>query len=52
MASDELRELAHAWAERTAVEQELPPRIEDVVVLRRVLLLMGLLGAAGWKPVK
>jgi hypothetical protein len=44
---DRLQELAQQWAERTAVEQGLPPRIEDVVVLRRVLYLMGLLDLDG-----
>jgi hypothetical protein len=42
-------EQAHDWAERTAIEQGLPAKVEDVVVIRRVLRLMGLLDADG-KP--
>jgi hypothetical protein len=44
---EELRKQAHEWAERTAIEQGLPPRIENVAVLRRILFLMGLLDAKG-----
>ena len=47
MHDDELQELAQQWAERTAVEQGLPPRIEDVAVLRHVLYLMGFLDLEG-----
>ena len=38
----ELRKQAHECAERTAIEQGLPPKVEDVVVIRRVLFLNGL----------
>ena len=34
--SSELRKQAQAWAERTAVEQGLPPKVEDPVVIARV----------------
>jgi hypothetical protein len=44
---DQLRELAQQWAERTAVEQALPPKVEDIAVLRQVLYLMGLLDLGG-----
>jgi hypothetical protein len=33
---DELRERAEKWAEETAIAQGLPPRIEDLEVLRNV----------------
>jgi hypothetical protein len=39
---DELRELAAAWAERTAVEQGLRPKVMDLAVLGEVVLLLGL----------
>ena len=50
----ELRKQAYEWAERTATEQGLPPKIEDVVVIRRVLFPMGFIDANGKlvKPVK
>jgi hypothetical protein len=40
---DEIRETAAEWAERTAIEQGLPPRVMDIDVLRDVMRLMGLL---------
>jgi hypothetical protein len=42
VTEDELRESAAAWAERTAIEQGLPPRVMDIAVLRKVLRLLGL----------
>jgi hypothetical protein len=39
---DELRAAAHSWAEETAIEQGLPPRVEDLEVLRNVAELLGL----------
>ena len=39
---DELSERAEKWAEETAVAQGLPPRIEDLDVLRDVCELLGL----------
>jgi hypothetical protein len=42
VTEDELRESAAAWAERTAIEQGLPPRVMDIAVLREVLRLLGL----------
>jgi hypothetical protein len=42
MLDDELRKQAREWAEQSAVEQGLPPRVEDPVVLRQVAQLMGL----------
>ena len=39
---DEFREPAAAWAERTAVEQGLPPRVMELAVLREVVLLLGM----------
>lgn len=44
---EDFRKRAQEWAERTAFEQGLPPRIEDEVVIRRVLILMGVLDANG-----
>jgi hypothetical protein len=44
---DELRALAEQWAERTAAEQGLPPKVEDIAVLRHVLYLMGFLDPGG-----
>ena len=38
----EIRKLAASWAERTAVEQGLPPRMADVDVLRKVARLLEL----------
>jgi hypothetical protein len=38
---------AREWAERTATEQGLPPKVEDVATLRRILFLMGFLDAEG-----
>jgi hypothetical protein len=43
VTGDELRKDAAEWAERTAVEQGLPPRVMDIDVLRDVMRLMGLL---------
>jgi hypothetical protein len=40
---EDLREQACEWAERTAIECGLPPKIKDVATLRRTLLLMGFL---------
>jgi len=42
VTQDEVRELAAAWAERTAIEQGLPPRVMDIAVLRQVGRLLGL----------
>jgi hypothetical protein len=42
MLAERLRKLAHEWAERTAVEQGLSPKVMDVAVLRRVVQLLGL----------
>jgi hypothetical protein len=42
-ADEETHEAAAEWAERTAVEQGLPPRVMDIAVLRDVMRLMGLL---------
>jgi hypothetical protein len=39
---EKLRKLAQEWAERTAVEQGLPPKVTDVAVLRRVARILGL----------
>jgi hypothetical protein len=41
-----IREQAAEWAERTAVEQGLPPRVDDIAVLRHVLYLLGITDAA------
>jgi hypothetical protein len=38
---DELQERAATWAEETAVAQGLPPRVEDLEVLRDVCELLG-----------
>ncbi len=38
----ELRRQAHEWAERTAVEQGLPPKVEDFRALRDICLLLRL----------
>jgi hypothetical protein len=38
---DEFRQLAAAWAERTAIEQGLPPKVTDPGVLREVARLLG-----------
>jgi hypothetical protein len=43
VTDEELRKDAAEWAERTAVEQGLPPRVMDIAVLRGVMRLMGLL---------
>jgi hypothetical protein len=51
MTEDEFRAMAAAWAERTAIEQGLPPKIQDRQVLRQVLYLMGFLDANG-RPIK
>jgi hypothetical protein len=39
---ERLRKLAREWAERTAVEQGLPPKVTDVATLRRVARILGL----------
>jgi hypothetical protein len=39
---ESLRERAAKWAEETAVAQGLPPRIEDMEVLRNICELLGL----------
>jgi len=39
---DELRKLAAAWAERTAIEQGLPPKVTDPGILREVARLLRL----------
>jgi hypothetical protein len=39
---DDLQERAATWAEETAVAQGLPPRIEDLAVLRNVCELLGI----------
>jgi hypothetical protein len=44
---DQLRQRAREWANRTAGEQGLPSKVEDVVLLRRVLSLLGLLDLDG-----
>jgi hypothetical protein len=41
-ATAEFRKLAASWAERTAVDQGLPPRVADVEVLRKVAQLLEL----------
>lgn len=51
MDESELRGRAGGWAERTAVEQGLPPRIEDIAVLRQILYWLGLVDLGG-KPVE
>jgi hypothetical protein len=45
MLSEELRQQAAEWAERTAIEQGLPPKVTDQGVLREIARLMGLLEA-------
>jgi hypothetical protein len=47
MLDDELRKQAAEWAERTAVEQGLPPKVTDQDVLRQVARLLGLLDREG-----
>jgi len=39
---DAFRARAAKWAEETAVAQGLPPRIEDLEVLRNICELLGL----------
>jgi hypothetical protein len=46
VTEDEVRELAAAWAERTAIEQGLPPRVMDITVLCQVVRLLGLVEPA------
>jgi hypothetical protein len=36
MTDDELRRRAHAWAERTAIEQGLPVKIDNPLILKTV----------------
>lgn len=43
---DELRERAHAWAERSAQEQGLGPTVAEGEVLRAVAVLLGALSGA------
>jgi hypothetical protein len=43
VTDEELRKDAAEWAERTAVEKGLPPRVMGIAVLRDVMRLMGLL---------
>ena len=40
---ENLRQQAREWAERTAIESRLPPKIQDTAILRRVLRLTGFL---------
>jgi hypothetical protein len=42
MDEDELRKTAHERAVQTAVEQGLPAKVQDPVVIREVLRLLGL----------
>lgn len=42
VSEDKIRKQAAAWAERTAIEQGLPPRVMDIAVLCQVLYLLGL----------
>ena len=44
---DELREAAHRWAEETAAEQGLPPRVMDLDVLQDVCELLGIREQSG-----
>lgn len=37
---EELRDLAREWAIASATAQGLPPKVEDPVVLRQVVLLL------------
>lgn len=39
---DELRQIAHEWAEESATAQGLPARVEDLDVLRSVVELLEL----------
>jgi hypothetical protein len=41
VTEDEIRELATAWAKRTAIEQGLRPRVMDIAALRQVVCLLG-----------
>jgi hypothetical protein len=41
MSDESLRESAAEWAERTATEQGLPPRVADIAILRHVARLLG-----------
>jgi hypothetical protein len=45
--TDDLRQSAAEWAERTAIEQGLPPRVTDIATLRHVARLLGLLEPDG-----
>lgn len=42
MLDRELRERAQEWAERTAVQAGLPPKVIDTATLRRIAQLFGL----------
>jgi hypothetical protein len=43
MTKKGLRELPAEWAEWTATEQGLPPRVTDIVILRHIARLFGFL---------
>jgi hypothetical protein len=45
--TDDLRQSAAEWAERTAIEQGLPPHVTDIATLRHVARLLGLLEPDG-----
>jgi hypothetical protein len=45
--TDDLRQSAAEWAERTAIEQGPPPRVTDIATLRHVARLLGLLEPDG-----
>jgi hypothetical protein len=47
LMTDDLRQSAAEWAERTAIEQGLPPRVTDIATLRHVARLLGLLEPDG-----
>jgi hypothetical protein len=42
VSEDEIKKPAAAWAERTAIEHGLPPRVTNIAVLSQVLYLLGL----------
>jgi hypothetical protein len=44
---DELRRQAHEWAERTALEQGRPLKVDDPKILRDACLLLGLIDHTG-----
>jgi hypothetical protein len=47
MDEHELQKIAHECAERTAVEQGFPVKVEDPVVIREILQLLGLVDRNG-----